>query len=436
MSKEYLGIPRIGGKNDALHKLLPILEYIAEENNLTILIDACMGGMKIIANVDKNMFKTRIGNDLEPGLANLASILKDPALTKQMIAIFDDYMEDVKNGDAIPKEDFDNALEMIWKETWPEAEGFKLKVDSMDSAINAVFISYSCHKSNMTSFVYDIFKKNFIEKAVYKKLDDYSDVLKDVVIKNENFLSLLEKFGHLENLLFYIDPPYLSDSMAGDNQYFYNLTNDDHEYLMDLVLSDDFKAKVVISGWDKDPEEMRKLKELSNKRADRNKASIDARIDVVITDKANKDKSSIDKKFEAGLITEESAKKQKNEIDSKLKDQIITVERAEKMKEEIDEQLNKQLKRLREPVYSRLTKSGKFHKHCICTTKVSSAATKGKETPEKAEMIWVNVNVPDYLLDKPNNKAVNAVPENKNEDKVSSTTTVDDDDEDYYVNEE
>lgn len=71
--------------------------------------------------------------------------------------------------------------------------------------------------------------------------------LKQVQIENQDALKLIERYNR-ENVFIYIDPPYVLETRKS-RFYQTEFENNQHEILLDL-LSADFKAQVIISGYE------------------------------------------------------------------------------------------------------------------------------------------------------------------------------------------
>lgn len=70
--------------------------------------------------------------------------------------------------------------------------------------------------------------------------------LKGVQIENRPALELIRAFDH-ENVLIYLDPPYVL-STRGRKQYRHEMSDQDHEELLETVIGS--RAKVMLSGYD------------------------------------------------------------------------------------------------------------------------------------------------------------------------------------------
>ncbi len=71
--------------------------------------------------------------------------------------------------------------------------------------------------------------------------------LKQVQIENCPALELIKAFDH-ENVLMYLDPPYVWSTRCGRKQYRHEMSDQDHIELLETITSS--KAKVMISGYD------------------------------------------------------------------------------------------------------------------------------------------------------------------------------------------
>ncbi|RFZ77337.1 DNA adenine methylase [Lacrimispora amygdalina] len=77
-------------------------------------------------------------------------------------------------------------------------------------------------------------------------LADMAIRLKGVQIENKPALELIRAFDH-ENVLIYLDPPYVLSTRTR-KQYRYEMSDKDHEELLKTVISS--RAKIMLSGYD------------------------------------------------------------------------------------------------------------------------------------------------------------------------------------------
>lgn len=70
-----------------------------------------------------------------------------------------------------------------------------------------------------------------------------------VQIENRNVFELIPKYNR-ENVLMYLDPPYLLKTRKNKKVYLNEFSDGDHEELLKLIISS--KAKIIISGYESD----------------------------------------------------------------------------------------------------------------------------------------------------------------------------------------
>lgn len=68
-----------------------------------------------------------------------------------------------------------------------------------------------------------------------------------VQIDNRNVFELIPKYDR-ENVLIYLDPPYLLETRKNKKVYRYEFSDDEHEELLKLIVCS--KAKIIISGYE------------------------------------------------------------------------------------------------------------------------------------------------------------------------------------------
>ena len=80
-----------------------------------------------------------------------------------------------------------------------------------------------------------------------ERILEASERLRGVQIENRPAVQLIKEFNH-ENVLIYADPPYVMSSRSCKRgQYKYEMTDEDHEELLDALLN--HKGPVLLSGY-------------------------------------------------------------------------------------------------------------------------------------------------------------------------------------------
>lgn len=115
----------------------------------------------------------------------------------------------------------------------------------------AVNLAYSGHLIGK-GFSYQGKKEtNKQKKEILKsKIDRISYAHKrfrNVVIENRDFREILKKYDS-EDTLFYLDPPYVHESRTDTNSYLFEMSVQDHNELIDMILN--LKGKFILSGYD------------------------------------------------------------------------------------------------------------------------------------------------------------------------------------------
>lgn len=252
-----LGIPRIGGKYKLIGMLVPMLEAIAEQEGCNLFADVCMGGQKIIANINHNLFRDGvIGNDWDPGLCSLASVFKSDEKLKILVTQMNGVLENIKKKEYTAEDFFNTSMKFLDEYAIDRANarerGDRENPKEMAAALCMLYTTYSPTYSNANVFHYGKFSDKFIKSRVHEKFDDYPAKYKHITFTNDDFMVLLDAFGHREDVLFYIDPPYTEEAMSTTGHYRKNTDNEAQNKMVDKLLSEDFKAKVVLSGWEND----------------------------------------------------------------------------------------------------------------------------------------------------------------------------------------
>ena len=82
---------------------------------------------------------------------------------------------------------------------------------------------------------------------IEENLEGAIERLKEVQVENLDILELIKKYDK-EDTLFYLDPPYISDTRKQKKSYDYEMTDEQHKELVDTLIG--IKGKVVLSGYD------------------------------------------------------------------------------------------------------------------------------------------------------------------------------------------
>ncbi len=111
-------------------------------------------------------------------------------------------------------------------------------------------------KNSQSGFRRDIGRKFTIpahDLANYpEKLHLFMERLRGVIIENQNAMDIIRYYDKFDDVLFYLDPPYLHSTRrdATFHGYSVEMSDDDHRELVTAVLS--CRNKIMLSGYDND----------------------------------------------------------------------------------------------------------------------------------------------------------------------------------------
>ena len=80
-----------------------------------------------------------------------------------------------------------------------------------------------------------------------ENLPDIIERLRSIQIENLDIIELIDKYD-AEETLFYLDPPYISNTRVSQNVYNYEMPNEKHIELVSKLIN--IRGKVVLSGYD------------------------------------------------------------------------------------------------------------------------------------------------------------------------------------------
>ena len=80
-------------------------------------------------------------------------------------------------------------------------------------------------------------------------LEEVHNRLRNAVVENKDALDLIQKYDD-NDVFFYLDPPYVHSTRKSTQKYMIEMSDKDHEKMVDLILKQ--KAKIMLSGYDND----------------------------------------------------------------------------------------------------------------------------------------------------------------------------------------
>ena len=213
-----------GGKFYMVKNILPYLE-IEHQNYIEVF-----GGSATIL-LNKKESKLEVYNDIYSEVVNFFRVIRNKAKLRKLQEFISDS---VYSREEFNK--FKNTLEntpVDWKRA---AKFYYLQR-----------VSFSGQGDNFSVKLNRNYAKLLRNRVL--KLNDVRDRFLNVVIENLSFDRLLDNLDS-ETVLFYMDPPYYHGSRRMTNNYKFEMTDKDHELLIEKIKS--LKAKVILSGYQSD----------------------------------------------------------------------------------------------------------------------------------------------------------------------------------------
>lgn len=224
----------MGGKYALIDHIVPVVIECATKYNITTYTELCGGGGKILTNLPLNIFEHRIYNEINVGFCSLFKVLQNKLYTAELITLLEKY--------RYSEEVFTMAI-----------RGLELHKDinhlsEIEVATYTYIATFQSRASNMTTYSpskeYDM---GYYHKI--SRLKEYYFILQDVDIQNQDCMVLLEEYKERQDILTYIDPPYIPTTMNAPKTYGeHSWSIEQHRVLVDKLLQT--KGKVILSGYE------------------------------------------------------------------------------------------------------------------------------------------------------------------------------------------
>lgn len=199
MTAEIYCLPCMGTKKEFAAKQLRALE---ECPGITTLVDVCGGGGTIALSADKGHFHAVQYNDLDTSRVNLIRALQSKdtleAVIEKVKALVAEYDEPIDLYNLACKESLNQELDMV------------------TSAAYAIIWS-SCSKGSAKGNFKGPkdYQKFVVEGDAFKKLPALVSQAQGLTVSQIDLFKFLEENKEREDVLVYIDPPYIHTSTYG-----------------------------------------------------------------------------------------------------------------------------------------------------------------------------------------------------------------------------
>ncbi|WP_419886711.1 DNA adenine methylase [Paenibacillus sp. B-A-8] len=230
-------IPTLGGKSALMKTLIRIFDHCIYEYDLNIFGDLFLGGNRFHTHY-KNYRITRIGNELDRGLLSYYRAIQDPDQFDYLIS----GIGVLSRPGFVAKEDFENFK--VWRRD--------PSTDEVDAAILTYVVSKYSRAANRQDFNLLKAGEGIDIVKLRRKLTPLTKIYRDVQFLNEGYDIPFGQLIHRVDALIYLDPPYLTDCDSGTEEtegYDDKFAVVDHIIMLDQVVSESCKAKVIISNY-------------------------------------------------------------------------------------------------------------------------------------------------------------------------------------------
>jgi site-specific DNA-adenine methylase len=243
-------IARLGGKAQIIEKICEVAEQTIEDYSLVGAADLFMGGCRLFLHLDCNdEINFKIASDKDRGLVQFFKHLQDPYKTDLLI-------------DQI----WLTADEITTKDQFEEANKNRVDDNTM-SELDLASLTYIISKYSLAADMQKFSQENTdggINPATLDKFLHLDEYLADVEIVEGDYLETWKKFIYQDDILTWLDPPYIEDKKVDQKKakkrsqkqeaevtvtrgYIHPFTPEDQEILIDNAIKSN--NKIIISGY-------------------------------------------------------------------------------------------------------------------------------------------------------------------------------------------
>ena len=227
-------IPYHGGKYYCAKEIVKLANKFKHSR----FVEGCFGGGAVTFEKQKEKGIIEIANDKDENLTNFCEVLANPVT-------FDQFKHIVM-ATPVSQRVYDKAIDYL-----------KSGSDSVQLAVAYYVIARQSMAGRQ-----DTFRPLTVNRTrggvsaeanawwnAIDRLNEIHERIKDIVIINEDILNVIKKYDS-KDTLFYIDPPYLSDTRVSKKVYKYEMTHLDHATL--LIALSNISGKFMLSGYKSD----------------------------------------------------------------------------------------------------------------------------------------------------------------------------------------
>lgn len=208
-----------------------IINLMPEHN---VYCEAYGGGASVLLNKASSK-NVDIYNDIDNNVFNLFKVLRDEEKTKILIdklLLTPFSREEFKQSYLSTDDEIESARRLLIR----SYQGFS--ADATTGGVTGFRVD--CSSSAITTW-----------QSVHQRLISASQRFRSVVIENKPAIDLIASLDERDDVLFYLDPPYMTETRVthGNKKgYSHEMLDEQHEELLNVILKS--KNKVMISGYE------------------------------------------------------------------------------------------------------------------------------------------------------------------------------------------
>jgi DNA adenine methylase len=221
-----------GGKGNLFDKILPYLDVPHQ-----VYVEVYGGGASVLLN--KQPSKIEVLNDIDDKVVNIFRVMQDEQkfneLKHRLEWTLYSRSEFVRALDIVQSGNVTDPVMLAWAFFVGQNQGFS---------------GQNCREMSEGNW-----RRGFVNNKATEfankvcKLDAIRNRLKNVQVDSIDAIKCIE-YWDTPNTLFYLDPPYISDTRITKKAYHHETDDDHHRLLVQTLLK--IKGKAVLSGYEHD----------------------------------------------------------------------------------------------------------------------------------------------------------------------------------------
>ena len=214
-----------------------IIDHFPVDYEKMVYLEPFTGSGAVFFN--KNAGCIEMINDLDDDIVNVFAVLRDRPEELKRRLLLTPYSR-VEYDRSFEPYDGDDVVEKARRYFVKLTQAIGAKMDGKGGWRN-----HNTPKIGGTAYKWAGMAKN-IDEATTRLRGSSTNL---VQIEHMDALRLIERYNN-PDVLMYLDPPYVMSTRKSGRLYNHEMTNSDHERLIELVVSS--KAKIIISGYQSD----------------------------------------------------------------------------------------------------------------------------------------------------------------------------------------